>query len=60
MRAHQISPKTAKSVESPMRLIAVPIRCHCIAPGDNGAGRVAPGNIIPRRPRIRVVIADLR
>mgnify|MGYP001806771004 CR=1 FL=1 len=32
MRARQISPKAAKSVESPLRLIAVPIRCHCIAP----------------------------
>lgn len=32
MRAYQITPKTAKSVESPLRLIAVPIRCHCIAP----------------------------
>lgn len=32
MRARQISPKAAKSVESPLRLIAVPIRCECIAP----------------------------
>lgn len=36
MRARQITPKTAKSVESPLRLIAVPIHCHCIAPVRQG------------------------
>jgi len=32
MRAHQIFPQAAKSIERPLRLIAVPIRCECIAP----------------------------
>lgn len=36
MREHQISPKTAKSIERPMRLIAVPIHCECIAPVHQG------------------------
>lgn len=32
MRAHQISPQDAKSIRRPLRLIAVPIHCECIAP----------------------------
>lgn len=32
MRAHQISPESAKSVEPRLHLIAVPIRCRCVAP----------------------------
>lgn len=32
MRTHHISPRDAKSVERPLRLVLVPIRCTCIAP----------------------------
>lgn len=35
VRAHQISPENAKSVERPLRLIAVPIRCRCTVPVRN-------------------------
>lgn len=39
MRAHQLSLNDAKSVERPLRLIAVPIRCRCLVPVAEGRDR---------------------
>lgn len=32
MRAHQLSPQDAESVEPAIRMVAVPIRCQCLVP----------------------------
>lgn len=63
MRCHEISPKAATSIDAgppPIRLIAVPIRCTCIAPVSKSRYEYSSALVIVKINGMIIEDADIR